>query len=63
MHVALVMLAEAFRDLGVLMEIDLKIEEAASSAARLLGYECMKDNQMKIVKEFVKGSQLYILYL
>ena len=33
-----------------------KVEDAASSAARLLGYECMKDN---LVKEFVEGTKLY----
>ncbi len=37
------------------LEMDLEIEFAASSAARQLGYDSMKDKQIKIVKEFVKG--------
>ncbi len=40
----------------LLVEMDLVIEDAASSAVRRLGYKCLKDEQMKIVMEFVKGD-------
>ena len=36
-----------------------KLEEAASSAARRLGYEQLKDEQLKVVVAFLGGNDVF----
>ena len=38
---------------------EARLEEAASSAARRLGYEQLKDEQLKVVVAFLSGKDVF----